>query len=83
MNDYHVSEPIVLSWTECKVLVNHVLIDVSLTIAGRMEFRNIGYFPLSEQDEVRQAIIEKIRQCAKTNTIKARNYINFYKKFLK
>jgi hypothetical protein len=83
MNDYHVSEPIVLSWTECKVLVNHVLIDVSLTIAGRMEFRNIGYFPLSEQDEVRQAIIEKIRQCAKTNTIKERNYINFYKKFLK
>jgi hypothetical protein len=48
-----------------------------------MEFRGIGYFPLCEQDEVRQAIVEKIRQCAQTNTIKERNYINFYKKFLK
>ena len=83
MNDYQVSTPIVLSWTECKVLVNHILIDISLTIAGRMEFRGIGYFPPFEQDEVRKVIVEKIRQCAKTNTIKERNYINFYKKFLK
>lgn len=83
MNDYHVSTPIILSHRECKLLCNHILINVRVLNKGVLYFKGLNYFPLIEQDLIRKEITEKIIQCGKENKVKDRNYIQFFKHFTK
>lgn len=83
MNDYYISTPIVLSHRECKLLCNHILIDVRVLNKGVLYFKGLNYFPLIEQNDIKFEIIKKIRLCGQANTNKDRDYVNFYKKFLK
>ena len=83
MNDYRVSTPIVISHRRCKILCDHVMVDVVICNGGTVEYRGIGYFPPFEQDLIRKEIAEKIIQCGKDNKVKDRDYINFFKHFTK
>jgi hypothetical protein len=81
MNNYRISGPVVLSYRECKLLFNHILIHVRVMNKGLIEFKGLKYFPITEQDDIKFEIIKKIRQCGRANTIKDRDYINFFKHF--
>jgi hypothetical protein len=83
MNDYKISIPIVLSYRKCKLLCNHIIVEVVSLNNGKILYRGLDYFPKEERSIIKKNIIKKIRQCAKTNTIKERDYINFFKHFAK
>jgi hypothetical protein len=83
MNNHRISIPIVISHRRCKILCDHVMIDVVVCNGGIVEYRGIGYFPPSVWDEVEKEIAEKIIQCGQANTNKDRDYINFFKHFTK
>jgi hypothetical protein len=83
MNEYKISIPIVLSYRRCKLLCNHIIVDVSLNNGGIFSIEDYDYFPKEERSIIKKNIIKKIRQCGQANTIKDRDYINFFKHFAK
>jgi hypothetical protein len=82
MNEYKISIPIVLSYRRCKLLYNHIIVEVSLN-NGKILYRGLDYFPKEERSIIKKNIIKKIRLCGQANTIKDRDYINFFKHFAK
>ena len=83
MNDYKTSIPIVLSYRRCKLLYNHIIVEVVSLNNGKILYRGLDYFPKEERSIIKKNIIKKIRQCAKANTIKERDYVQFFKHFAK
>jgi hypothetical protein len=81
MTEYIVTRPIVLSARSAKLLVNHVLISVVRLNSGDVEFRGMSYFPQEDRDLIEKKIIDKIRQCGKTDKTKDHYYRTFYKHF--
>ena len=81
MNDYKISIPIVLSYRKCKLLCNHIIVEVVSLNNGKIIYKGLDYFPKEERSIIKKNIIKKIIQCGKENKVRDRNYIQFFKHF--